>query len=112
MSSLLLSPESVLNRLDGQHVSNQHVITAVITGESALLLNKLLDGQPAVFWVRLSPDITTHQVSLGYHQGVCLDVLTGCWTDTAVFWVRFQLQDIIIIISSAVGTAFAEYQIS
>ena len=64
MSSLLLSPESVLNRLDGQHVSNQHVITAVITGESVLLLNKLLDGQPAVFWVRLSPDITR------YHLGI------------------------------------------
>ena len=60
MSSLLLSPESVLNRLllDGQHVSNQHVITAVITG--VLLLNKLLDGQAAVFWVRLSPDITRY----------------------------------------------------
>ena len=61
MSSLLLSPESVLNRLDGQHVSNQHVISAVIT---VLLLNKLLDGQPAVFWVRLSPDITR------YHLGI------------------------------------------
>ena len=53
-----------------------------------------------------------HQVSLGYHQRFCVDVLTGYWTDsTAVFWVRFQLQVIVIIISSAVDKDFAEYQI-